>query len=126
MEWSGGAGIGVNADGRYYRNHRFSRASNAHSIACLNSPRSDWSNVIYQLCKYLEKSGSTLIDFCAIIILDGYYIPFVELGSTNNINRVPLMSTLDSKSGNVTISTPFSFGSTVSTSLSVSRFVYAT
>jgi hypothetical protein len=54
--------------------------------------------------------------------LDGSYIPFVELGSTTGINQVPLMSALDSKSANVTISTPFSFGSTVSTSLSVSQF----
>lgn len=51
--------------------------------------------------------------------LDGSYIGFVELGSTTGINQVPLMSALDSKSVNVTISTPFSFGSTASTSLSV-------
>lgn len=56
--------------------------------------------------------------------LDGSYIGFVELGSTTGINQVPLMSALDSKSVNVTISTPFSFGSTASTSLSVSQFIF--
>ena len=57
---------------------------------------------------------------------DGSYIHSVELGSTTNINQVPLVSALDSKSANVTISTPFSFGSTVSTSLSVSPFDFVT
>ena len=57
--------------------------------------------------------------------LDGSYISFVELGSTTGVNQVPLMSALDSKSANVTISTPFSFGSTASTSLSVRQlYIY--
>lgn len=122
MGWSGGAGIGVNADGRYYRNHKLSRDSNAHGIACLNSPTSDWSNVVYQLCKYLQPGWLCHIICQFMSHSDGSYISFVELGSTTNINQVPLVSALDSKSGNLTISTPFSFGSTVSTSLSVSHF----
>lgn len=59
-----------------------------------------------------------------MVHLDGSYIRFVELGSTTGINQVPLMFALDSKSANVTISTPFSFGSTLSTSLSVSQFYF--
>ena len=51
MEWSGSASIGVNADGKFFQNHRLSRMNNAASIACLNSPESDWSNVIYLLRK---------------------------------------------------------------------------
>ena len=53
MEWSGDVGIGINGDGRFYVNHILSKSENAHQIACLNSPTSDWSNVLYQLCKYL-------------------------------------------------------------------------
>ena len=51
MLWSGGASIGVSADGRFFRNHNLSRALNAHHVACLNSPRSNWTNVLYQLCE---------------------------------------------------------------------------
>ena len=52
MEWSGNVGIGINADGKFYRNHNLSRSSNANRIACLNVLESDWSNVLYQLCKF--------------------------------------------------------------------------
>lgn len=54
------------------------------------------------------------------IVLDGDYMAFVELGSTAGVNRISLASSLDSKSGNITISIPFSFGSTTLTSLAVS------
>ena len=60
-------------------------------------------------------------DICTTLILDGDYMPFVKLGSTAGVNRVFLVSSLDSKSGNITITVPFSFGSTTSTSLSVSH-----
>jgi hypothetical protein len=53
MEWSGDVGIGANGDGRFYANHVLSKTENAHQIACLNSPSSDWSNVLYELCKFL-------------------------------------------------------------------------
>ena len=118
MLWSGGAGIGVSADGRFFRNHNFSRAINAHDIACLNSPESNWSNVIYQLCKPYIYNMSVDIVCCCVI--DGDYIPFLELGRTADVNRVPLMSTLDSKSANISIPVPFAFGSTRLTSLAVS------
>ena len=151
MLWSGGAGIGVNADGRFFRNHNFSRAINARDIACLNSPKSNWSNVIYQLCKYdlmitimhrltlcvlAESDVCTMCSWhmCMVLhyflstklITDGDYIPFLDLGSTTNINQVPLMSTLDSKSGNITIPSPFPFGGSFFTSLSVSSIVLHT
>ena len=53
MEWSSDVGIGINGDGRFYFNHALSKTENAHQIACLNSPSSDWSNILYQLCKLL-------------------------------------------------------------------------
>ena len=53
-------------------------------------------------------------------VIDGDYIPFLELGRTADVNRIPLMSTLDSKSANITIPVPFAFGSTRLTSLAVS------
>ena len=116
MEWSDTVGIGINANGKFYRNHNMSRSSRANEIACLNYPDSDWSNVLYQLCKLLPFFG-TLIKLHNINSTDGNYLPFVEL---NNANRVILASTLDSRSSNITISTNFSFGSTNVTSLSVS------
>ena len=51
MEWSGDVGIGINGDGQFYSNHILSKTENAHRIACLNSPSSDWSNILYELCK---------------------------------------------------------------------------
>lgn len=55
---------------------------------------------------------------CCVIV--GDYIPFLELGRTADVSRVPLMSTLDSKSANISIPVPFAFGSTRLTSLAVS------
>ena len=49
MTWSGDVGIGINGDGRFYANHVLSKSENAHQIACMNSPNSEWSNVLYQL-----------------------------------------------------------------------------
>ena len=51
MEWSGHAGIGINADGVFHRNHNFSTSDDAKEVACLNYPESNWSNVMYQLRK---------------------------------------------------------------------------
>ena len=73
MKWSGNAGIGVNADGRFYRNNNFSRATSAHNIACVNSPGSNWSNVIYQLCRFKSQCYISLLgclfELLAIIYL---------------------------------------------------------
>ena len=52
MEWSGHAGIGINAGGIFHRNHNFSTADDAIEVACLYSPESNWSNVMYQLRKF--------------------------------------------------------------------------
>ena len=49
MEWSRGATIGYNAAGDYYENHYLTGTDDAYNIACLNSPGSDWNNVIYNL-----------------------------------------------------------------------------
>lgn len=49
MLWSGNATIGFNTDGSFYQNHILSGTSDAKDIACLNSPLSMWSNVLFQL-----------------------------------------------------------------------------
>ena len=117
MGWPGNVGIGINADGRFYRNHNLSRSSNANRIACLNSPESDWSNVLYQLCMLLQLYKLTACE-CYVTFSDGDYLPFLELA--NETERVTLPSALDSKSSIITIPVAFSFGSTNFTSLSVS------
>ena len=43
------AGIGFSAGPSLYANHPLSRRSNVRRIACLNSPESPWSNVVYNL-----------------------------------------------------------------------------
>ena len=45
MEWDNGATIGFNAAGEMFANHNPSSSD----VACLNSPDSAWSNVIYRL-----------------------------------------------------------------------------
>ena len=50
MQWSGDAMVGFKAISRLSRIHQLSGA-NASSIACQNSPRNVWSNVVYQLRK---------------------------------------------------------------------------
>ena len=50
MEWTvGGATIGYNAGGDYYMNHPNTESFTAHEIACLNSPDSEWYNLVYKL-----------------------------------------------------------------------------
>ena len=45
MGWDNGATIGYSAGGDPYDNHDPSSSD----IACVNSPDSDWSNVVYQI-----------------------------------------------------------------------------
>lgn len=45
MDWDSGATIGYSAGGDPYDNHDPS----SRSVACVNSPDSDWSNVVYLL-----------------------------------------------------------------------------
>ena len=45
MEWDNGATIGFNAAGNPYANHDPSSSA----VACVNTPDSDWSNVVYVL-----------------------------------------------------------------------------
>ena len=120
MEWSGDVGIGINGDGRFYVNHILSKSENAHQIACLNSPTSDWSNVLYQLCKSFFQCYNT---FNFRFSSDGSYLSFVNLESTPNINSVTLTPALDAMSDNITISGQFSFGATSFSSLFVSQLI---
>ena len=46
--WGGGATIGYKAAESFYQNHALS-GSSAASIGCVNSPASQWNNVVYQL-----------------------------------------------------------------------------
>ena len=48
INWGGGATIGYKATGGFYQNHAYS-GSSAASIDCVNSPTSQWNNVIYNL-----------------------------------------------------------------------------
>ena len=43
------ASIGYSAASNVYANHPLSRTSNVNSIACVNSPSSPWSNIVYNL-----------------------------------------------------------------------------
>ena len=45
MEWDSGATIGFSAAGNPYANHDPSSSA----VACVNTPESDWSNVVYLL-----------------------------------------------------------------------------
>ena len=49
MGWSGLASIGYYAVGNFYQNHPLANSATANTIACVNSPTSVWSNVVYQL-----------------------------------------------------------------------------
>ncbi len=50
LQWSGNATIGFYTDGKFYQNHFLSGTIGAKDIACLNSPDSSRSNIVYQLC----------------------------------------------------------------------------
>ena len=43
------AGIGYSAGTEFYKNHILSMKPNVNDIACLNEPRSEWSNVVYRV-----------------------------------------------------------------------------
>ena len=50
LNWStSSTGIGFSAGPSLYANHPLSRRSNVRSIACLNSPETPWSNVVYKV-----------------------------------------------------------------------------
>lgn len=51
---SDGGTIGFNSDGNYFRNHPLSGSPRLSEVACLNSPRTAWSNILYSLT---PKSG---------------------------------------------------------------------
>ena len=49
MEWSGGATIGFGASDELHSNLRLSDSFRAVAVACLNSPTTEWSNLLYKL-----------------------------------------------------------------------------
>ena len=49
MEWSGGATIGFGASDELYANLRLSGSAGVLAVACLNSPTTEWSNILYNL-----------------------------------------------------------------------------
>ena len=49
LQWNDSAAIGFSASDNFYKNHPLSRQSQVNDIACLNSPVSNWSNVVYKI-----------------------------------------------------------------------------
>ena len=49
MNWAYGPTIGFNAAGDYYVNHPNTGSTNGEEIACLNSPTSQWYNLVYEI-----------------------------------------------------------------------------
>ena len=49
MSWHGNATIGFNAGGNFHENHPLSGSAGVSSIACENSSRTVWRNLIYEL-----------------------------------------------------------------------------
>ena len=49
LEWSGGATIGFGASNETYANLRLSGSAGVLAVACLNSPTTEWSNVLFRL-----------------------------------------------------------------------------
>ena len=49
MNWAFGPTIGFNAAGDYYVNHPNTGSRNGEEIACLNSPTSEWYNLVYEI-----------------------------------------------------------------------------
>ena len=47
--WSKYATIGFSITQDFYANHYLSKNSNVNNISCLNSPTSEWSNVVYHI-----------------------------------------------------------------------------
>ena len=64
MQWDNGATIGFNADGGFFVNNDPSSSD----VACLNSPKSEYSNLIFLLSNEspeipLPGKNSTIINF---------------------------------------------------------------
>lgn len=49
VSWHGSATVGFNAGGTWFENHPLSGTRNVASVACLNSTRSVWTNLVYKL-----------------------------------------------------------------------------
>ena len=49
MNWAYGPTIGFNAAGDYYVNHPNTGSTSGEEIACLNSPTSEWYNLVYEI-----------------------------------------------------------------------------
>ena len=49
MNWAYGPTIGFNAAGDYYVNHPNTGSTSGEEIACLNSPASQWYNLVYEI-----------------------------------------------------------------------------
>ena len=49
LQWSGGATIGFGAGSEFVSNHRLSGTQNVTSIACLNTPDTNFFSLLYKL-----------------------------------------------------------------------------
>lgn len=106
LGWSGGATIGFTAAGNVYQNNRLS-GTYARNIACLNSPTTIWTNVIYQLSKYGYMHDGLLT---ILPTLDDNYLPFFELGVTPGVARNYLPRTINASSTGINVPGGFSIG----------------
>ena len=82
MGWSGSASIGYYAVGNFYQNHPLANSATANTIACVNSPTSMWSNVVYQL-NFIHPGNVIHITVIYHTVVHKQLKSCVEWGSTN-------------------------------------------
>jgi len=110
MEWSGGAVVGFTSAGKFYQNYNLSGTPSVKNIACLNSPESEWTNIIYQLSKHMPMHFAITVWEVNKLHVGDNYIPFLELGHTSGVTRNYLQSVVNSSSGAIDIPEGFSLG----------------
>lgn len=118
MGWSGGATVGFSAAGRFYHQHKLSGSKHARSIACQNTPRSEWTNIIYQLSEYSYKKDchNQIIYF----YVGDSYLTFLDIGSTSDTTQHNLPNEADALSDPVPIPGGLALGITNQTVVYVS------
>lgn len=121
LEWSGDATVGFTSSGRFYQNHYLSGTPSVRNIACLNSPRSVWSNLVYQLSKL--SNNKTQYAYRELLTSSGDdYLSFLDMDSTSEVTSIDLPSAVNGSSEAVNIPGGFPLGTTNQTSVYVSTF----
>ena len=117
LQWSGDAVIGFKVNDQLYDIHELS-GNSANAIACLNSPRTIWSNVVYQLRKLMIiMCIKCPIMFCTFIFCsDLRELPFL---SPDGSGTMLPSNTEDSISTSIPIPGGFPFGNSNQTTIYV-------